>query len=66
MNGHLYAFALAGVGLVGAIVLAAIGKAVPVELWSLTFGALGAGAGISLPGASSPPAQAPTPPAPPG
>ncbi len=46
---HVYAFGLAALCLIGAIVLVAINKSVPVELWQAAFLSLGAGAGISVP-----------------
>lgn len=49
LPGHVYAFALAAICIVGAIVLIAVSKSVPPELWQAAFLAAGAGAGIALP-----------------
>ncbi len=46
----IFAFGLAFVGMVGAELLTGLGHVVPTELWQATFAALGAGAGISIPG----------------
>ncbi len=45
---------LALAGMVGGITLTALGNKVPPELWQVTFAALGAGAGISLPKGTTP------------
>jgi len=59
----LAAFVLAGIGLVGAIVLAAMSKTIPANLWTVTLAALAGGAGISMPAtpvaSTAPPASAP-------
>lgn len=54
---HVYAFALAAICFIGAIVLIALNKTVPTELWSAGYLAAGAGAGIAYP------TPAPAPPA---
>lgn len=51
---HVYAFGLAAICFIGAIVLIAINKTVPPELWQAGFLAAGAGAGIALPTTSTP------------
>lgn len=61
--GHVYAFGLAAICFIGAIVLIAINKTVPPELWQAGFLAAGAGAGISLPAVNTPTTSAATPPA---
>ena len=43
------AFALAALCIVGAIVLVAINKTVPPELWAIAFASLTGGAGIAVP-----------------
>lgn len=43
------AFALAALCVVGAIILTAIGKTVPTDLWTLAFASLTGGAGIAIP-----------------
>ncbi|HXA33030.1 MAG TPA: hypothetical protein VNV87_12280 [Acidimicrobiales bacterium] len=48
-NMALAAFVLAGIGLIGAIVLAAMSKTIPSNLWTVTLAALAGGAGISIP-----------------
>ena len=55
----LYAFVLAGIGLVGAIVLAAMSKPIPANLWVVTLAALTGGAGISIPSAPATPVVPP-------
>jgi hypothetical protein len=50
------AFVLAGIGLIGAIVLAAMSKTIPSNLWTVTLAALAGGAGIALPTPPPPPA----------
>jgi len=62
-NMALAAFVLAGIGLIGAIVLAAMSKTIPANLWTVTLAALAGGAGISIP--STPAAPVAVPPAPP-
>ena len=52
---HIYAFALAALCLVGSIVLVAMGKQVPPELWQAGFLSVGAGAGVAMPQAPAPP-----------
>lgn len=49
-----YAFALAALCIVGAVVLTALSKTVPAELWAVAFAALTGGAGIAVPSSSSP------------
>lgn len=56
---HVYAFVLAAICVVGAVVLTAMNKTVPVELWQAAFLSAGAGAGIALPSAPAPAPQAP-------
>ena len=51
-NMALYAFIIAAIGLVGAIVLAAMSKTIPTNLWTVTLAALAGGAGISYPTAT--------------
>jgi hypothetical protein len=65
-NMALAAFILAGIGLIGAIVLAAMSKTIPSNLWTVTLAALAGGAGISIPvpAAAAAPASASTPVAP--
>ncbi len=46
-NPALYAFVLGALGVVGSIVLVAINKQVPPELWQATFLSVGAGAGVA-------------------
>lgn len=48
-NAAAYAFILAAIGLVGSIVLAAMNKTIPANLWVVTIGALTGGAGIAIP-----------------
>jgi hypothetical protein len=45
----LMAFGIAAIGLIGAIVLAAMSKTIPSNLWTVTLAALAGGAGISIP-----------------
>ncbi len=52
-NIPLIAFALVALCVIGAVVLVAMSKPVPTELWALAFAALTGGAGIAAP--SSPP-----------
>jgi ABC-type Fe3+ transport system substrate-binding protein len=52
-DGPVAAFILAGAGVVGAIVLTALNKTVPTELWALTSALLGGGLGITNPSASA-------------
>lgn len=53
---HVYAFALAALCIGGAIVLTAMSKTVPSELWQAAFLTVGAGAGIAIPAGATPPA----------
>ena len=48
-DGPLGAFALGFVGLVGIIVLAALGHPIPVELWALETAVVGGALGITNP-----------------
>jgi hypothetical protein len=43
------AFGLAAVCIIGAIVLAALGKPIPANLWTVAVGSLAGGAGITVP-----------------
>ena len=45
----LVAFALAALCIVGAVVLLAINKTVPEDLWTIAFASLTGGAGIAIP-----------------
>lgn len=45
---------------VGAVVLAALGRGIPDQLWTIAEVGLGAGAGATLPGRSTEPAGPPT------
>ena len=66
LPGHVYAFALAAICFIGGIVLVAVNKQVPPELWQAGFLAAGAGAGIALPTtAPTQPTPTPTPVVPP-
>lgn len=68
---HVYAFVLAAICFIGAIVLIAMNKTVAPELWQAGFLAAGAGAGIALPSGTTttttvvPPVVPPVAPAPP-
>jgi hypothetical protein len=44
---HLYAFALTALCSAGAVVLVALGHAVPANLWTLAYAALVGGAGLA-------------------
>ena len=55
------AIGLAALCVVGAVVLVALGKTVPAELWAIAFAALTGGAGIAVPTAVAAPAPAPVP-----
>ena len=57
-NIALIAVGLAALCVIGAVVLVAINKTVPAELWAIAFAALTGGAGIAVPAVS---ATAPTP-----
>lgn len=46
---------------VGAVVLAALGRGVPDQLWTLAEVGLGAGVGATVPGRSAEPAAPPAP-----
>lgn len=48
-NIALIAIALAALCVVGAVVLVALNKAVPPELWAIAFASLTGGAGIAVP-----------------
>lgn len=48
-NIALIAIALAALCVVGAVVLVAINKTVPAELWAIAFASLTGGAGIAVP-----------------
>ena len=50
---HFYAFAVSLVGLVGIIVLSAIGHPVPTVLQEVTVAALVGGAGLAVPSSPS-------------
>jgi hypothetical protein len=66
-NMALMAFGIAAIGLIGAIVLAAMSKTIPSNLWTVTLAALAGGAGISIPvtpvTGMAPPSNQVTPPA---
>lgn len=53
MPSHAYAFILAAICFIGAIILAALGHVVPEQLWEAGFAAGGGGAGLALPSAST-------------
>jgi len=60
-NMALMAFGIAAIGLIGAIVLAAMSKTIPSNLWTVTLAALAGGAGISIPSVpASPSTSVPT------
>lgn len=62
-NIALVALALAALCIVGAVVLVAINKTVPAELWAIAFAALTGGAGIAVPTVTQPAAlPSPQPP----
>lgn len=48
-NATGYIFTLAAIALVGIIVLIAIGKTVPTELWAIGLGIITGGLGIATP-----------------
>jgi hypothetical protein len=59
---HVYAFVLAAICFIGAIVLVALNHTVPPELWQGGFLAAGAGAGIAIPSGTTPPVPVAPPP----
>jgi hypothetical protein len=62
-NIALIAIALAALCVVGAVVLVALNKTVPPELWAIAFASLTGGAGIAVPTVTTTtttPAQTPT------
>lgn len=70
-NIALIAIGLAALCVIGAVVLVAINKTVPAELWAIAFASLTGGAGIAVPTVAVPSAatpvatvQTPTPAAP--
>jgi hypothetical protein len=61
-NIALVAIALAALCVIGAVVLVALNKAVPPELWAIAFAALTGGAGIAVPTVTTTTPAAVTPP----
>lgn len=49
----LYAFLLATICVTGAVVLAALGKDIPADLWNIALVAVGGGAGVAIPSAGA-------------
>jgi hypothetical protein len=56
----LLAFGLAALTVIVALILILTGHRVPLELWQVTFTALGAGVGIAVPNRSTDPGPPPS------
>lgn len=59
LTGAAAGYIVSTVTVIGAVVLAALGRGVPDQLWTLAEVGLGAGVGATVPGRSSEPTSSP-------